>query len=89
VVDVIDLLVMFYDIFGCIVIKIVVDILVCVVEYEWIVVVKDVVGDVFEGVWVMVCSDLVYYFGDDVVNLFWLVYGVLGLVSVVGYVVGL
>lgn len=35
----------------------------------------------------MVDIGLVYYFGDDVFNLFWLVMGVMGFISVIVYLV--
>ncbi|MGH3423582.1 MAG: 4-hydroxy-tetrahydrodipicolinate synthase [Nocardioidaceae bacterium] len=51
-----------------------------------IVAVKDAVGDLAGGQWVMQETPLVLYSGDDALNLAWLVYGAAGVVSVVGHV---
>jgi 4-hydroxy-tetrahydrodipicolinate synthase len=89
VADATDLPVMLYDIPGRTATKIAADTLVRAAEHERIVAVKDAVGDVFEGAWVMARSDLAYYSGDDAANLSWLAHGASGLVSVVGHVAGL
>jgi 4-hydroxy-tetrahydrodipicolinate synthase len=57
-------------------------------EHPRIVAVKDAKGDLFAGSWVMARSDLVFYSGDDALNLAWLSMGAAGFVSVVGHVVG-
>ena len=49
---------------------------------------KDAKGDLFAGVQVMAATDLVFYSGDDTLNLPWLSVGAAGFVSVVGHVVG-
>jgi 4-hydroxy-tetrahydrodipicolinate synthase len=89
VADATDLPVMLYDIPGRTATKIAADTLVRAAEHERIVAVKDAVGDVFEGTWVMSRSDLAYYSGDDAANLSWLAHGASGLVSVVSHVAGL
>jgi 4-hydroxy-tetrahydrodipicolinate synthase len=53
-----------------------------------IVAVKDAKGDLFAGSQVMASTDLVFYSGDDAVNLPWLSVGAAGFVSVVSHVVG-
>jgi 4-hydroxy-tetrahydrodipicolinate synthase len=88
VADATDLPVMLYDIPGRTATKIAADTLVRAAEHERIVAVKDAVGDVFEGTWVMARSDLAYYSGDDAANLSWLAHGASGLVSVVSHVAG-
>ncbi len=62
--------------------------LVKLAEHPRIVAVKDAKGDLFAGSWVMARSDLVFYSGDDALNLTWLSMGAAGFVSVVGHVVG-
>jgi 4-hydroxy-tetrahydrodipicolinate synthase len=89
VADATDLPVMLYDIPGRTGTKIAAETLVRAAEHERILAVKDAVGDVFEGAWVMARSDLSYYSGDDAANLAWLAHGASGLVSVVGHVAGL
>ncbi|GAA3811297.1 4-hydroxy-tetrahydrodipicolinate synthase [Sphaerisporangium flaviroseum] len=53
-----------------------------------IVAVKDAKSDLFAGSHVMASTDLVFYSGDDAVNLPWLSVGAAGFVSVVSHVVG-
>lgn len=53
---------------------------------ERIVAVKDAVGDFVAGAQVMADTGLVFYSGDDGLNLGWLAYGAAGMVSVVGHV---
>ncbi|WP_414988466.1 4-hydroxy-tetrahydrodipicolinate synthase [Aeromicrobium sp.] len=48
--------------------------------------VKDAVGDLHRGAWIMENTDLALYSGDDVLNLGWLAVGAAGVVSVVGHV---
>ncbi len=55
---------------------------------ERFVAVKDAVGDLFRGVRIMAETGLIYYSGDDVLNLGWLTHGAAGVVSVVGHVAG-
>ena len=49
---------------------------------------KDAKGDFGEGTKVMLATGLVFYSGDDIVNLPWLSVGAVGFISVVGHVVG-
>lgn len=49
---------------------------------------KDAVGDLHRGAWIMENTDLALYSGDDVLNLGWLAVGAAGVVSVVGHVAG-
>jgi len=53
-----------------------------------IVAVKDAKGDLFAASQIMAETDLVFYSGDDVLNLAWLSQGAAGFVSVVGHVAG-
>ena len=53
-----------------------------------IVAVKDAKADFGAASWVMARTSLVFYSGDDMVNLPWLALGAAGFVSVVGHVVG-
>ncbi|WP_344198470.1 4-hydroxy-tetrahydrodipicolinate synthase [Aeromicrobium alkaliterrae] len=48
--------------------------------------VKDAVGDLHRGAWILDNTDLALYSGDDVLNLGWLAVGAAGVVSVVGHV---
>ena len=57
-------------------------------EHPRIVAVKDAKGDLFAGSRVMLATDLVFYSGDDLLNLPWLSVGAAGFVSVAGHVVG-
>lgn len=50
--------------------------------------VKDAKGDLFEATKLMDETDLLWYSGDDVLNLAWLSLGAVGVVSVVGHVAG-
>jgi 4-hydroxy-tetrahydrodipicolinate synthase len=59
-----------------------------VARHERIVAVKDAVGDLARGVRIMERTGLVFYSGDDVLNLGWLTHGAAGVVSVVGHVAG-
>ena len=49
---------------------------------------KDAVGNLHRGAWIMENTDLALYSGDDVLNLGWLAVGAAGVVSVVGHVAG-
>lgn len=57
-------------------------------EHPRIIGVKDAKGDLFAGSQVMDQTDLVFYSGDDNLNLAWLSMGAAGVVSVVGHVAG-
>jgi 4-hydroxy-tetrahydrodipicolinate synthase len=57
-------------------------------EHPRIVAVKDAKGDLGAGSLVMLATGLVYYCGDDILNLPWLSVGAAGFVSVVGHVAG-
>lgn len=57
-------------------------------EHPRIIAVKDAKGDLFAASRVMAETDLVFYSGDDALNLPWLSLGAAGFVSVVGHVVG-
>ncbi len=57
-------------------------------EHDRIVAVKDATGDLFAGSEVMAETGLVYYSGDDALNLAWLAHGASGVISVVGHVAG-
>jgi 4-hydroxy-tetrahydrodipicolinate synthase len=57
-------------------------------QHPRIVAVKDAKGDFRAGSEVMAAKDLVFYSGDDILNLPWLSVGAAGFVSVVGHVAG-
>ncbi|MFI5067915.1 MAG: dihydrodipicolinate synthase family protein, partial [Streptosporangiales bacterium] len=57
-------------------------------EHPRIVAVKDAKGDLFAGSQVMLATGLVFYSGDDLLNLPWLSVGAAGFVSVAGHVIG-
>ena len=80
--------VMLYDIPGRTGTPIEFDSLVRLAGHERILAVKDAKGDLFQGSRVMAETDLVYYSGDDAMNLAWLTHGATGVVSVVGHVHG-
>lgn len=77
-----------YDIPGRSGVPIEADTLVRLAEHPRIVAVKDAKGDLFAGSRVMARTDLVFYSGDDVLNLAWLSMGAAGFISVIGHVVG-
>jgi 4-hydroxy-tetrahydrodipicolinate synthase len=79
---------MLYDIPGRTGAEIATETLLALAEHPRIVAVKDAKGDLFAGSWVMARSDLVFYSGDDALNLAWLSMGAAGFVSVVGHIVG-
>jgi 4-hydroxy-tetrahydrodipicolinate synthase len=79
---------MLYDIPGRTGVPIATETLVKLAEHPRIVAVKDAKGDLFAGSEVMARTDLVFYSGDDALNLAWLSMGAAGMVSVVGHVVG-
>lgn len=80
--------VMLYDIPGRTGIQIETQTLLRLAEHPRITAVKDAKGDLFAASQVMAATDLVFYSGDDVLNLAWLSQGAAGFVSVVGHVVG-
>jgi 4-hydroxy-tetrahydrodipicolinate synthase len=88
VADASELPVMLYDIPGRSCVAIAEDTYRRVAEHERIVAVKDAVGDLSRGVRIMDETGLVFYSGDDVMNLGWLTHGGAGVVSVVGHVAG-
>jgi 4-hydroxy-tetrahydrodipicolinate synthase len=80
--------VMLYDIPGRTGVQIAESTFARVAEHERIIAVKDAVGDLYRGVRIMSETGLVFYSGDDVLNLGWLTHGAAGVVSVVGHVAG-
>ncbi|MFC6579321.1 4-hydroxy-tetrahydrodipicolinate synthase [Planomonospora parontospora] len=88
VADATGLPVMLYDIPGRSGVPIQIETLVRLAQHERIVAVKDAKADLFTGSQVMAFTDLVFYSGDDTLNLPWLSVGAAGCVSVVGHVVG-
>jgi len=86
--DATSLPVMLYDIPGRTGTPITTESLVQLAEHPRIVAVKDAKGDLGAGSLVMLATGLVYYCGDDVLNLPWLSVGAAGFVSVVGHVAG-
>ncbi|MBO2446662.1 4-hydroxy-tetrahydrodipicolinate synthase [Actinomadura barringtoniae] len=79
---------MLYDIPGRSGVPIHTDTLIRLGEHPRIVAVKDAKGDLFAGSLVLASAELVFYSGDDALNLAWLSMGAVGFVSVVGHVVG-
>jgi 4-hydroxy-tetrahydrodipicolinate synthase len=88
VADATGLPVMLYDIPGRTGTPIAVDTLIRLADHPRIVAVKDAKGDFGAGSSVLARTPLVYYSGDDMLNLPWLSVGAAGFVSVVGHVVG-
>jgi 4-hydroxy-tetrahydrodipicolinate synthase len=88
VADATQLPVMLYDIPARTGVRIGTPTLLRLAEHPRIVAVKDATGDLFAGSEVMARTDLIYYSGDDVLNLAWLAHGAAGVVSVVGHVAG-
>jgi 4-hydroxy-tetrahydrodipicolinate synthase len=89
VADATELPVMLYDIPGRAAVRIGTPTLLRLADHPRIVAVKDATGDLFAGSTVMAATDLVYYSGDDALNLAWLAHGAAGVVSVVSQVAGL
>jgi 4-hydroxy-tetrahydrodipicolinate synthase len=87
VADATDLPVMLYDIPPRSVVPIEADTLRRLAEHPKIVAVKDAKGDLRLGAEIIAETSLVYYSGDDPVNLPWLSVGAVGFVSVIGHVV--
>jgi 4-hydroxy-tetrahydrodipicolinate synthase len=88
VADATGLPVLLYDIPGRTGTAIATETLVRLAEHPRIVAVKDAKGDFGAGSWVMTRTNLVFYSGDDMLNLPWLSVGAAGFVSVAGHVVG-
>lgn len=86
--DATGLPVMLYDIPGRTGTAIATETLLRLAEHPRIVAVKDAKGDLFAASTVMAATDLVFYSGDDALNLPWLSVGAAGFVSVVGHVAG-
>ncbi|MDO9377573.1 MAG: 4-hydroxy-tetrahydrodipicolinate synthase [Nocardioidaceae bacterium] len=78
--------VMLYDIPGRTAVRIAPETYVAVAADARVVAVKDAVGDVAGGSWVMAETGLALYSGDDALNLAWLTHGAAGIVSVVSHV---
>src|SRR5207247_11296249 len=79
---------MLYDIPGRTGTPITTESLVRLARHPRIVAVKDAKGDLGASSQVMLSTDLVYYSGEDMLNLPMLAIGAAGFVSVVGHVVG-
>ena len=88
VADATGLPVMLYDIPGRTGTPITTESLVRLAQHLRIVAVKDAKGDLGASSQVMLSTDLVYYSGEDMLNLPMLAIGAAGFVSVVGHVVG-
>ena len=80
--------VMLYDIPGRTGTAIATETLIQLAQHPRIVAVKDAKGDLGASSQVMLATDLVYYCGEDMLNLPMLAIGAAGFVSVVGHVVG-
>ena len=83
-----DLPVMLYDIPGRTGTALTTDTLLRLGEHPRISAIKDAKGDLQQAGRVMAETDLVYYSGEDALNLPWLAIGAVGLVSVIGQVAG-
>jgi 4-hydroxy-tetrahydrodipicolinate synthase len=79
---------MLYDIPGRTGLPIQLETLVRLAQHPRIVAVKDAKADLFTSSQVMTATDLVFYSGDDTLNLPWLSVGAAGFVSVIGHVAG-
>jgi len=88
VADATGLPVMLYDIPGRTGTPIATESLIRLAQHPRIVAVKDAKGDLGASSQVMLATDLVYYSGEDMLNLPMLALGATGFVSVVGHVVG-
>lgn len=78
---------MLYDIPGRTGVPIATDTLLRLAEHPRILAVKDAKGDLFATQQVLAATDLVYYSGDDMLNLPLLAVGAFGVVSVTGHLV--
>jgi len=88
VADATELPVMLYDIPGRTGVPITTESLIRLAAHPRIVAVKDAKGDLGASSQVMAATDLVYYCGEDMLNLPMLALGAAGFVSVVGHVAG-
>jgi len=88
VADATDLPVIVYDIPGRTGVPIHTATLLRMAEHPRIVAVKDAKGDLFAASEVMSQTDLLWYSGDDALNLAHLTQGAVGIISVVGHVAG-
>jgi 4-hydroxy-tetrahydrodipicolinate synthase len=88
VADTTDLPVMLYDIPGRTGIPFATDTLIALAEHPTIVAVKDAKGDLWASTHVMAATDLLWFSGEDALNLPLLAIGATGVVSVVGHVAG-
>ncbi|MBO3746549.1 4-hydroxy-tetrahydrodipicolinate synthase [Streptosporangiaceae bacterium NEAU-GS5] len=79
---------MLYDIPGRSGVPIQPETLIRLSQHARIVAVKDAKADLFTSSQVMISTDLVFYSGDDTLNLPWLSVGAAGFVSVIGHVAG-
>ncbi|MFF7243963.1 4-hydroxy-tetrahydrodipicolinate synthase [Embleya sp. NPDC008237] len=87
VADATELPVMLYDIPGRSAVPVETETLVRLAEHPRIVANKDAKGDLASASWVMARTDMVYYSGEDMLNLPLLSIGAVGVVSVVGHLV--
>ncbi|MET0447201.1 MAG: 4-hydroxy-tetrahydrodipicolinate synthase [Aeromicrobium sp.] len=83
-----DTPVMLYDIPGRSGIKIADDTYLAMADNPLIIAMKDAVGDLDRGAWLMNETGISIYSGDDPLNLAWLAMGASGVVSVVGHAAG-
>lgn len=88
VADTTDLPVMLYDIPARTGIPFTTDTLTVLAEHPHIVAVKDAKGDLWASTHVMAATDLLWFSGEDALNLPLLAIGATGVVSVVGHVAG-
>ncbi|HTW05737.1 MAG TPA: 4-hydroxy-tetrahydrodipicolinate synthase [Streptosporangiaceae bacterium] len=88
VADATGLPVMLYDIPGRTGTAIATETLIALSEHPRIIAVKDAKGDFGAASVVMAATELVFYSGDDIINLPWLSVGAAGFVSVHGHVAG-
>jgi 4-hydroxy-tetrahydrodipicolinate synthase len=88
VADATDLPILLYDIPGRSGVPLAHETLLRLAQHDQIVAVKDAKGDLQQAALVTAQSDLVYYSGEDAMNLAWLAMGASGIVSVVGHVAG-
>jgi 4-hydroxy-tetrahydrodipicolinate synthase len=88
VADATDLPILLYDIPGRSGVPLSHETLLRLAQHERILAVKDAKGDLQQAALITAQSDLVYYSGEDALNLAWLAIGAAGIVSVVGHVAG-
>ncbi len=86
VADATDLPVLLYDIPARTGLRIGSDTLVQLAEHPRVLAVKEATGDLFAAAEIRARTGLAYYSGDDLLNLAWLAYGAVGMVSVVSHV---